>query len=355
MQHRREKLWGQLSVHEVDAYLTFSPENRRYMTGFSGSSGYVLITRDETILLTDSRYAEQAKQEAKESNVILHGVHWMTSLRELMQEKHVLRLGFEPNTVSYKVYQELVRELEGVTLLALDRMIDDVRMIKEATELKVMSVAAQIADAAFEHVCQNIRVGMTEREVALSLFVFMQNQGASGVSFETIVASGERSSMPHGVASDRILQKGDLITLDFGALYEGYASDITRTIALGAVNDQQREIYSVVYQAQTTALAGIRAGMTGREADAIARDLIRAAGYGEYFGHSLGHGLGLAVHEAPRLAQQSQDVLQEGMVVTVEPGVYLPGFGGVRIEDDIVVTENGPHRLTQSTKELLVL
>ncbi len=355
MRQRREKLLEKLAPYEVDGMLTFSPENRRYMTGFSGSSGYVLITQDETLLLTDSRYKEQAVKEATESEVQMHDVNWMSSLREQVQRKQVRRLGFEPNSVTFHLHQELSKELPGVMLVPVDQMIDQVRMIKEPSEIEIMQVAAQIADAAFTHITEWIRIGVTERDIALELYVTMQKHGASGISFDTIVASGERSSMPHGVASDRIIQKGDFITLDFGALYKGYASDLTRTVLIGEASDRQREIYSIVYEAQGRALNAICAGMTGREADTVAREIIRIAGYGENFGHSLGHGLGLAVHEAPRLAQQSQDVLQEGMVVTVEPGVYLSGFGGVRVEDDIVVTKNGSYRLTQSTQELLVL
>lgn len=355
MKHRRDKVWLNLASYEVDGFLTFSPENRRYMTGFSGSSGYVVVTAQETLLLTDSRYAEQSAHEAKESTVHLHAAKWMTSLADYIADKKIRRLGFEPESVSFATYQQLAKAIPHVVLVPVENVIENVRMVKEDSEIATMKIAAEIADAAFTHVTQWLQKGVTERDVALELLVFMQKQGATGISFDTIVASGERSSMPHGVASDRVIQTGDLITLDFGARYNGYASDMTRTVGIGEVSSRQREIYDVVYKAQTTALSAIHAGMTGQEADTVARDVIVHAGYGENFGHSLGHGLGLAVHEAPRLAQQSQDVLQEGMVVTVEPGVYVSGFCGVRIEDDIVVTKNGSYCLTQSTKDLLIL
>ncbi|MHB1683152.1 MAG: M24 family metallopeptidase, partial [Bacilli bacterium] len=214
---------------------------------------------------------------------------------------------------------------------------------------------AKIADDAFAHIAGFIRAGVSERDVALELEVFMRRQGAAGVSFPTIVASGERSALPHGVASDRLLGRGEFVTLDFGARYHEYASDITRTVVIGPPSDHHLDVYALVLRAQERALAEIRPGMSGEAADALARDVIEDGGYGNNFGHSLGHGLGLAVHEAPRLARKSVDVLQEGMVVTVEPGVYIPGFGGVRIEDDIVLTADGCTRLTHATKELLIL
>lgn len=234
-------------------------------------------------------------------------------------------------------------------------MIEKLRMKKSPEELEVLKAAAKIADDAFEHICSYIKAGMTELEVSNELEFFMRSQGATSSSFDIIVASGLRSALPHGVASDKKIESGDLITLDFGALYNGYVSDITRTVAVGEPSDKLKEIYHVVLESQVLALEKIKPGMTGIEADAIARDYIKSKGYGEAFGHSTGHGIGLEVHEGPGLSFRSETILEPGMAVTVEPGIYLPGIGGVRIEDDILITETGNERLTHSSKELRIL
>jgi len=218
-----------------------------------------------------------------------------------------------------------------------------------------MREAAVLADRTFSHILTKIRPGVTERELDLQMEMFMRENGATSSSFETIVASGERSALPHGVASSRVLQGNEFITFDFGALLNGYCSDVTRTVVLGEASDRHREIYGIVLEAQLNALDKIRPGMTGREADALTRDIISSYGYGENYGHSTGHGLGMEVHENPRLSKLSDDILKPGMVVTVEPGIYIPGFGGVRIEDDIVITETGIEIITSSTKELTLL
>lgn len=355
MEKRRKRIWTRIEAAGVDGFLTSAPENRHYITGFTGSSGYVLQAAQETVLLTDSRYAVQATAEAQGVTVVMHAARWLETLREQVKRLTIRRLGFEPGSITYKSFLELQDALPGIELVPLDSMVEQLRMVKEASELKWIAAAATIADDAFAHIAGFIRAGVSERDVALELEVFMRRQGAAGVSFTTIVASGERSALPHGVASDRLLGRGEFVTLDFGARYHEYASDITRTVVIGPPSDHHQDVYKLVLRAQERALAEIRPGMSGEVADALARDVIEDGGYGNNFGHSLGHGLGLAVHEAPRLARKSADVLQEGMVVTVEPGVYIPGFGGVRIEDDIVLTADGCTRLTHATKELLIL
>lgn len=354
-QERIARLRRLMQEQGLEAVLITSAVNRLYMTGFTGSSGYVLITNDRAILLTDFRYATQAPQQAVGYEVIEHAPSAMESVRDLLKQIGLSRLGFEQNDLSYGAYRAAAEVLAGIELMPTDQLVETLRLIKDENELAVMQEAADLADRTFLHLLDVLKPGLTEEEVALEIEIFVRKNGAAGTSFETIVASGERSALPHGKASSRVLGTNEFVKLDFGAHYKRYCSDITRTVVLGKPSDKHREIYNIVLEAQVTALETIKPGMTGREADAVARDIIKRYGYGDHFGHGLGHGLGLEVHEAPRLSLQGDVVLQPGMVVTVEPGIYLPGFGGVRIEDDIVITETGNRRLTQSTKDLIVL
>lgn len=357
MENLRVQKLRQVMLHKkVEAMFIKSPINRRYLTGFTGSSGYVLITHHEAYLLTDFRYMTQAPQQAEGYTVVEHGPKVMESIKELLFANKISQLGFEQDDVSYSEYTSFSEQLQPeVTLLPVSGLVEQLRMFKDAEELKIMQRAADLADATFSHILNVVKPGMTEREVDLAMEFYMRSHGATASSFDTIVASGERSSMPHGVASERVIEGNEFITFDFGALLDGYCSDLTRTIALGSPKPQLKEIYDIVLEAQLHTLAHIKSGMTGREADALARDIITKYGYGEQFGHSTGHGLGMEVHESPRLSKLSDDILQPGMVVTVEPGIYLPGIGGVRIEDDIVITETGIVILTKSSKEYTVL
>jgi Xaa-Pro aminopeptidase len=267
----------------------------------------------------------------------------------------VKRLGFENELMSYSAHGKYAEAFNPVELVPASGLVEDIRMIKDDAELAVMKEAADLVDRTFLHMLEIIKPGISELEGALELEYFMRKQGASAPSFDTIFASGERSALPHGAASSKIVQSGELLTMDFGALLKGYCSDITRTVMVGTPNDKQRDIYHIVLEAQMHTLEHLRPGMTGREADALARDIITGYGYGEQFGHSTGHGLGMEVHEAPGLSKLSDVILKPGMVVTVEPGIYIPGFGGVRIEDDVVITETGIRRLTESTKDFIIL
>nr|NNM91003.1 aminopeptidase P family protein [Bacilli bacterium] len=355
MHSRIQKIVGQFGELTIDAMLTFSFENRRYVTGFTGSSGFVLITDREVVLATDGRYVEQAKAQVNEVTVVEHQSRWMMTILEEAKRLGVKRIGFEADLVTYKTVEELKKVFAPLELIPVSGIIERVREIKEESELTIMRQAASIADQAFSHILGYLRPGLKETDVALELEVFMRKLGATGPSFDTIVASGPRSALPHGVASDRVIQSGEFVKMDYGCYYQGYASDITRTVVVGKPTDRHKEIYGVVLEAQLAGVAGMRAGLTGEQADSLARDVIVKAGYGEAFSHSLGHGLGLAVHEMPRVAQRSSDVLQEGMVVTIEPGIYLPGFGGVRIEDDVWLTGNTCERLTLSKKDLITV
>lgn len=353
--NRVSKLRKAVQDQGLDAILITSGINRRYLSGFTGSSGYVLITEDEGYLLTDFRYMTQASDQTKGLKVVQHGPNFIDTVRELLPKGDKTRLGFEQDDVAYGAYASYAEALKPAELVPVSQAVEKLRMYKDEEELAVLQRAAKLADDTFVHIQKIIKPGMTERDVDLEMEFFMRSHGATASSFDTIVASGERSAMPHGVASSKVIQKGDMVTLDFGALLDGYCSDITRTIAVGDPGTKLKEIYDIVLESQLYALEHIKPGMTGREADALARDIIAARGYGDAFGHSLGHGLGMEVHEWPRLSMRSDDVLEPGMVVTVEPGIYVPGLGGVRIEDDVVVTETGVEKLTRSSKDYVVL
>jgi len=354
-QARLSRLRTLMRERKLEALFVTGAHNRRYLSGFTGSSGYLLITDEKAYLLTDFRYTSQAPEQAKHFEVVEHKPKVTETLKDLLKACGIEQLGFEQQHVTYASYVAYAADLQGVRLVPTDSLVEELRMIKDEAELAVMREAAELADRTYAHVLTTLKPGMTESDVALTIEFFMRQHGAASVSFETIVASGERSALPHGKASDRVLQAGEFVKLDFGAYYKGYCSDITRTVMLGKPTAKHREIYDIVLEAQLNALAHMKPGMTGKEADALARDVIKKHGYGERFGHSTGHGLGMEVHEGPRLSSQSETVLAPGMTVTVEPGIYLPGFGGVRIEDDVVVTNEGVQRLTQSTKDFIII
>jgi Xaa-Pro aminopeptidase len=352
---RIERLRAVMREEKLDALLITNSFNRQYMTGFTGSSGYVLLTAGRAILLTDFRYMTQAPQQAPHFEVVEHRPKVAETVLDILRAEKIDRLGFEQEDLSYGTYLSYADVLKGITLVPTDRMVERLRMVKDPDELQIMQEAADLADRTFTHILTKLRPGVTEKDIALEIEVFIRQNGGTSTSFETIVASGERSALPHGKASDRVLQSGEFVKLDFGAYYKGYCSDITRTVVLGKPTDKHKDIYGMVLEAQLNCLEKLRPGITGREGDALARDIIVGHGYGDYFGHGTGHGLGMEIHENPRLSKTDETMLQPGMVVTVEPGIYLPGFGGVRIEDDVVLTESGIHILTHSTKELLII
>jgi Xaa-Pro aminopeptidase len=354
-QARLNRLRVVMQDQKLQALLITNGVNRQYMTGFTGSSGYVLITEAEAYLLTDFRYMTQAPQQAVGYEVVEHAPKAMETVRALLNKLGIGQVGFEQFDMTYGTYASTAEALQGIELKATSGLVEKLRLVKDASELAVMQQAADLADRTFTHILPFLKPGAKELDIALEIEFFVRKNGAASTSFETIVASGERSALPHGKASERILQADEFVKLDYGAYYKSYCSDITRTVVLGKPTDKHKEIYSIVLEAQLTALEQIKPGMTGQQADAIARDVIKKYGYGDYFGHGTGHGLGMEIHEAPRLSTQGDVVLTPGMTVTVEPGIYLPGFGGVRIEDDIVITDTGNQRLTHSSKDLIVL
>lgn len=349
-----EKIRHFLEKEKLDGLLITDPYNRRYTTQFTGSAGVVLITQQDALFITDFRYIEQAEREATQFDIIEHDGQIIETVKENLNRLDIARVGFEAEHMTMAQYIDHKKIITS-ELVPTKGVVERLRTIKTDEEITILKEAATIADHAFEHILSFIKPGVREVDIANELEYFMRKEGATESSFDTIVASGVRSSLPHGTASTKKINNGELVTLDFGALYKGYCSDITRTVAVGEVSEQLKEIYDIVLTAQEKGVAHIKPGMTGKEADALTRDYITEKGYGDYFGHSTGHGIGLEVHEGPTLAPRSDLPLEKNMVVTVEPGIYLPDLGGCRIEDDIVLTESGNERLTVSTKEFIQL
>lgn len=355
MELRLKKLRQQLSVNNLDAAFIYSKENRRYISGFTGSTGYIIITAEKAYFITDFRYQQQASQQCKGFEVIIHGSSLVDQLKETITSCNIKNMGIEETFMTVGFHNSLKEKLETIELLPLKGIMENIRLYKDEQEIESIAKAAAIADAAFEHILGFIKPGMREIDVAVELEYFCKKQGATEMSFDSIVASGVRSSLPHGVFSEKVINNGEFLTMDFGCVYNGYCSDMTRTVFIGKADAKQKEIYNVVLEAQQKALDQIKPGMLGKEVDKVARDIISAAGYGENFGHGLGHGVGLAVHEEPRLSPLGDKALEPNMVVTDEPGIYIAEYGGVRIEDLVVVTETGCRILSNSPKHLIEL
>ncbi|GAA0443577.1 Xaa-Pro dipeptidase [Lentibacillus halophilus] len=336
----------------IDAILVKSPVNRRYLSGFTGTAGAVIVSQHDARLITDFRYIEQANEQAVGFTVVKQTNPIHQDIDSQLKQMNVNHLGFEKDHVTYSDY-ELYQETFMAELSGVSGLVEDLRLIKTEDELNVLKQAANIADHAFDHIRNYIKPGVKEIDISNELEFFMRQQGADSSSFDIIVASGYRGALPHGVASDKKIQSGELVTMDYGALFQGYCSDITRTVAVGDISADLAAIYDTVLQAQLRGVDGVKPEMTGKQADALTRDYINDQGYGDYFGHSTGHGLGMEVHEAPGLSFRSDKTLEPGMVVTVEPGIYIPDVGGCRIEDDIVITDSGNERLTEAPKERL--
>jgi Xaa-Pro aminopeptidase len=341
---RPEKLRRSLTEKEFDGILISQPENRYYLSGFTGSAGYLLITQKDAVLATDFRYVEQVKRQSPD-----YRLHQITGslaawFPGLTADLGVKRLGFEAGDMTYSLYRQFTDTLKkagsGVKLVAAEGMVETLREIKEPEEIELIARAVEMTDKAFEYIEATIRPGMTEKEVAWELERFHREHGSQALPFDIIVASGPNAALPHARPSERKIEKGEPIVIDMGGRVEGYCSDFTRTLCLGHPDSTFKKVYDTVLGAQLAAEELIREGMTGEEADGFARTVIGEAGYADAFGHSLGHGVGLAEHEQPRLGPNSKDILSAGMVFSVEPGIYLPGWGGVRIED-LAVMEKG--------------
>lgn len=352
---RLQALRARLAAEGLDALLVSRRENVRYLTGFTGSAGAVLITADEAVLATDSRYAEQAQAEAPGCRVAVEaGVPSMVAARLAGPG----RLGFESEALTHDLWQRIASPgalTQGVDLVACRGMVERLRVRKDAAEIARIVRAIEITSRAFAGILPRVKPGAVERDLALELESAMKRDGAEELAFDLIVASGPRSALPHGRASGRRLGEGEFVVFDIGARFEGYHSDMTRTVYLGRPGPEARELYSLVLEAQLAGIAAVRPGAACSEVDRAARSVIEAAGLADRFGHGTGHGVGLEIHEAPRVAARSAERLEPGMVITIEPGVYHPGQRGVRIEDIVLVTESGGQVLTPSPKETWAL
>ncbi|HEY5974938.1 MAG TPA: Xaa-Pro peptidase family protein [Geobacteraceae bacterium] len=344
----------QLTRHGLDALLFHGLANIRYLAGFTGSDGALLVGHEGCWFLTDSRYTVQATAEAPHCQVREYRGK-VEGVAALVGEQGWRRVGFDAEQTTVALCNQLSEALSGVELVPVGSELDHLRLVKDAAELELLDCCATIASDAFLTILPQIKAGAVERDLALELELAMRRAGAEEKSFDFIVASGVRGALPHGKASDKRLAAGELVTFDFGACYQGYHSDETVTVAIGPVDSRQREVYGIVKESHDRALAAVRPGVTARELDDIARGFIDEHGFGQYFGHGLGHGVGLEVHEKPVVSFRGDQVLGEGMVFTIEPGIYIPDWGGVRIEDTVVVTATGYRLLTKVCKELLTV
>lgn len=340
---------------KADAVFITSPWNIQYLSGFSGGEGYLFITKKTTTLVTDFRYMIWAKRQCEGVDIIDMERDYFHPLKELINKEKVNTIAIEAEHMSVAAFNQLKHELMQIDFISLNNQIDDLRMVKSEREIERIQKAEEIGDLAFAEVVKKIRPGMTELEVAARIEYELKLHGGEALSFETIAASGENSAMPHATPTNRNLTDGDFLTMDFGCKYEGYCSDMTRTVCIGKATDKMRHVYETVLQANELAISKIRPGMTGKEVDKIARDYIAEQGYDGCFGHGLGHSVGLQIHERPSFSLREDGVIKENMVITVEPGIYLEGCFGVRIEDVVCITKDGVRNLTSSPKQLFEL
>ncbi len=357
--NKLQKLSNDFLDSNFDSAIIISPHNRRYFTDFNSSIGYLFVTKDISYLLVDFRYIESAKKNAKNCNIILID-NLEKTLSEIIKKHNIKTTFLESDSISLTVANKLNKILEKNNVTAflnknLDNYISKIRMIKTPDEINKIKIAQSIAETALNHIVNNIKPGITEKELALDLEIYMRKLGAEKIAFDLIVVSGKNSSLPHGVPSDRTLKNRDFVTFDIGAVYDGYHSDMTRTLAIKSVSPEQKSIYDIVLKAQTKAIEAIAPGVVCSKIDNIARNIIYDSGYKGYFGHSTGHSVGIEIHENPVFSKNCECVLEPGMVMTVEPGIYIPNKFGVRIEDMILVTESGFENLTTTEKDLVIL
>ena len=352
------KIAAQLESHDLDGMLLTNEANRFYASGFhsAGTDGMALVTPETCYYFTDSRYTEAARRHIQGADIreVGAGRGYSALLQEAVQRHHIRRLGFEDAYMTVREHGFYARALPCELVPAAD-LLAELRAVKDPEELEILISAQRIAEKALADILNEIRSGVTEKEIAARLQYLMLHYGAEDKSFDPIVVSGPNGSLPHGVPSEKVIQAGEFVTMDFGCVYRGYCSDMTRTVAVGSVTDEMRRVYDTVLAAQLAGIAAAKAGATGRAVDGAAREVIEQAGYGPYFGHSFGHGVGVEIHEGPNATPSNDKPLPAGAVISAEPGIYLPGKLGVRIEDVLYLTEGGCQNLTLAPKELLIL
>ncbi len=338
---RLKKLHDTLTRNELDAILIGQPENRRYLSGFTGSAAWLIISADQALLATDFRYYEQVGREAVGFELAKIRTEFSDLLPGLLARLAVRRLGYESQHLTVDQLHSLSQATDGVDWIPLKDTVEVIRAVKEPAEIESIRCAAELTDAAFGHLVEVMKPGMTEREAAWEIEAYMRTHGASKAAFDLIVAAGPNGALPHARPGEQLVQIGTPVVVDIGCVVDGYCSDMTRSFSFGKASPKYLEVWETVHRAQQAAKEGIRAGVSGVDADAFARDVVTKAGYADYFGHGLGHGVGLAVHEAPRASRLSKHILEAGMSLTIEPGIYLPGEFGVRLEDLVIVHEEG--------------
>jgi Xaa-Pro aminopeptidase len=351
---RVKNVQNKLVEKDLDALLVTNMYNVRYLANFTGTTGLVVITQEKAYFVTDFRYTEQAAEQAQGFEILKNTGSIYKEVAKIVEEDNIETLGFEEENITFATYKT-INEMIQCELIPVAGIVEKLRQVKSEDEIATIQKAVDIAEKAYDYILGFVKPGVTEIEVANEVDFYMRKLGAVGVSFDTIVASGVRSAMPHGVATDKVIEEGDMVTIDFGCYYEGYASDMTRTFAVGDPGEKLKEIYAIVQEANRRVTEAATAGMTGAELDAVARDYISENGYGEEFGHTTGHGLGLEVHEGPSVSYRNENELVENNVITNEPGIYIAGLGGVRIEDDLVIKKDGNVNLNSSSKELIII
>ncbi|MRG87888.1 M24 family metallopeptidase [Salinibacillus xinjiangensis] len=354
-QKRLESLHQHMSDQQIEAVYLCSDVNCYYFSGFTGSSRNIVISSKTNYFFTDFRYGDQAQQEVQEHEIKVVTPPLLNTVVETLSEQKAKKIGLEFSKLNTKDYLYLKEKLPDAEFINVDPFLSETRMIKDEVELSYIKKGMEIVDSTFTHILSYLKTGISEKELGLELEYTMKKLGADGIKENHVIATGARSSLPHGQATNKIIEHGDFVKMDIGAKVNGYYTDFTRTVVMGEATEEQLNMYSIVKEAQEASLAAIKAGKTCAELDNVGRSIIQKAGYGENFGHSLGHSLGLEIHEMPAMRSTDQTVLQPGMVLTVEPGIYVQNLGGVRIEDLVVVEENGINNLTTSTKELQII
>ncbi len=352
---RINKLRNNFSVYGIDGIYITNITNVRYLTGFTGSAGSLLLKDNESYFFTDGRYTEQVKDQVKNSKIHVTGSSHIKEIQiqNLLNKNY--KIGFESDHMTYSTFQLLKNSFSNINWIETSNMVELIAAIKDQDEISYLKTAVEITDKVFDDILPMLKEGVSENKIAATMSYKFREYGAEGDSYDPIVASGWRSALPHATPTEKCFEKGDFVVMDFGALYNGYHADMTRTVVIGKATDRHKEVYNIVLESQLAGIDRARAGITGAEVDAACRTIIDNAGYGQYFNHSTGHGLGLEVHTLPRLSSANKEPLLENYVVTIEPGIYLPDWGGVRIEDDCLIKSDSSEPLNTSTKELLSL